>query len=47
MTDYNNLLKEGVKIVREPIKEAWGTVLVFSDVYGNLWDLIEPKNNKN
>ncbi len=47
MTDYNNLLKEGIKIVREPIKEAWGTVLVFSDVYGNLWDLIEPKNNKN
>jgi hypothetical protein len=31
-----------VKIVREPIIEKHGTVLVFADLYGNLWDLIEP-----
>lgn len=40
--DYKNLLKHNVKIVREPVKEKWGNVLVFADFYGNLWDLIEP-----
>lgn len=40
--DYDNLLKNAVTIVRLPAKEAWGTVLVFADLYGNLWDLIEP-----
>lgn len=39
--DFDNLRKEGVKIVREPSKEAYGTVAVFADLYGNLWDLIE------
>jgi uncharacterized glyoxalase superfamily protein PhnB len=40
--DYTNLKKNNVTIVREPVKESWGKVLVFSDLYGNLWDLIEP-----
>jgi len=40
--DYQNLLDKNVKIVREPVAEAWGTVAVFADLYGNLWDLIEP-----
>ncbi len=40
--DYENLQKQNVTIVREPSKEKYGTVLVFSDLYGNLWDLIEP-----
>lgn len=40
--DYQNLLTNEIHIVREPAKEAWGTVLVFEDLYGNLWDLIEP-----
>lgn len=40
--DYQNLLDNGVSIIREPVKEAWGTVAVFADPYGNLWDLIEP-----
>ncbi len=40
--DYENLQKKNVTIVREPSKEKYGTVLVFSDLYGNLWDLIEP-----
>ena len=40
--DYQNLLDNGVAIVREPVKETWGTVAVFSDLYGNLWDLVEP-----
>lgn len=41
--DYENLLRNDVKIIREPVDEDWGKVLVFADLYGNLWDLIEPK----
>lgn len=40
--DYENLLKHNIKIVREPIIESFGKVLVFADLYGNLWDLIQP-----
>ena len=40
--DYQNLLTHKIKIVREPVIESWGTVAVFEDLYGNLWDLIEP-----
>lgn len=39
--DYQNLKAADVKIVREPSKEPFGKVLVFEDLYGNLWDLIE------
>ena len=38
---YQKLLSHNVTIVRSPQKEAYGTVLVFQDLYGNLWDLIE------
>jgi catechol 2,3-dioxygenase-like lactoylglutathione lyase family enzyme len=44
--DYQNLLNQGIKIVREPSVEIYGTVAVFEDLYGNLWDLIEPNNLK-
>ena len=40
--EYQNLLKNNIKIVREPIDEPYGTVAVFEDLYGNLWDLIQP-----
>jgi catechol 2,3-dioxygenase-like lactoylglutathione lyase family enzyme len=40
--DYQNLLDNHIKIVREPSKEVYGMVAVFEDLYGNLWDLIEP-----
>lgn len=40
--DYNMLMREGVVFVREPITESYGTVAVFKDLYGNLWDLIQP-----
>ncbi len=40
--DYQNLKDNDIKIVREPAKEQYGTVAVFADLYGNLWDLIEP-----
>jgi len=42
--DYNNLKTKGVNVIREPSEELYGTVAVFSDLYGNLWDLIQPKN---
>ena len=40
--DHQHLLAEKIQIVREPVQESWGKVLVFADLYGNLWDLIEP-----
>ncbi len=43
--DYQNLLDQKIKIVREPVVETWGTVAVFEDLYGNLWDMIEPPSN--
>ena len=39
--DYNDYLSKGVKFVREPKIEDYGTVAVFADLYGNLWDLVE------
>jgi catechol 2,3-dioxygenase-like lactoylglutathione lyase family enzyme len=44
---YQNLLDKGIKIVREPVEENYGTVAVFQDIYGNLWDLIEPSSLSN
>ncbi len=41
--DFKDLKDKEVVIVREPQDEEYGRVLVFSDLYGNLWDLIEPK----
>jgi catechol 2,3-dioxygenase-like lactoylglutathione lyase family enzyme len=40
--DYQNLIDKKIKIIREPSIESYGTVAVFADLYGNLWDLIEP-----
>ena len=40
--DYNNLVANGVEFVRGPSEEAYGTVAVFKDLYGNLWDFIQP-----
>ncbi len=40
--DYNNYRSKGVEFTIEPHVEDYGTVAVFKDLYGNLWDLIEP-----
>lgn len=40
--DYNKMLELQINFVRPPVKEEYGTVAVFEDLYGNLWDLIEP-----
>jgi len=41
--DYNSMLEKKINFVRQPVEEPYGTVAVFEDLYGNLWDLIEPK----
>lgn len=40
--DYERMKADGVTIVRELTVEPYGTVFVFADLYGNLWDVIEP-----
>jgi catechol 2,3-dioxygenase-like lactoylglutathione lyase family enzyme len=40
--DFQNLLDNHIEIVRQPSKEEYGTVAVFKDLYGNLWDMIGP-----
>jgi catechol 2,3-dioxygenase-like lactoylglutathione lyase family enzyme len=44
--DYQNLLTQKIRIIRAPSREVYGTVAVFEDIYGNLWDLIEPANSQ-
>ena len=43
--DYNSMLSQGVRFVREPIEAPYGTVAVFEDLYGNQWDLLELTNH--
>jgi catechol 2,3-dioxygenase-like lactoylglutathione lyase family enzyme len=39
--DYNRMVALGINFVRTPKVESYGTVAVFEDLYGNLWDLLE------
>ena len=39
--DYNRMVSIGIEFVREPKVESYGTVAVFKDLYGNLWDLVQ------
>jgi uncharacterized glyoxalase superfamily protein PhnB len=39
--DYERYRANGIVFVREPRTEAYGTVAVFRDLYGNLWDLLQ------
>ncbi|PLC57916.1 VOC family protein [Photobacterium carnosum] len=39
--DYNRMVSDGIKFVREPQVQDYGIVAVFEDLYGNLWDLLE------
>jgi catechol 2,3-dioxygenase-like lactoylglutathione lyase family enzyme len=41
--DFHSYKAKGVVFVREPKEESYGTVAVFQDLYGNLWDLFQPK----
>lgn len=44
--DYNEMLSIGINFLREPRDAPYGTVAVFEDLYGNLWDLIELRKQK-
>jgi catechol 2,3-dioxygenase-like lactoylglutathione lyase family enzyme len=39
--DYRRMKSEGIRFVREPKEQEYGTVAVFEDLYGNLWDLLQ------
>jgi catechol 2,3-dioxygenase-like lactoylglutathione lyase family enzyme len=41
--DYRAYKAKGIVFVRDPKEESYGTVAVFQDLYGNLWDLVQPK----
>ena len=45
--DYNEMLSKGIEFVREPKEADYGTVAVFKDLYGNLWDLLQLKKSPN
>jgi catechol 2,3-dioxygenase-like lactoylglutathione lyase family enzyme len=40
--DYRAMQSRGVRFVEEPRQEAYGRVVVFLDLYGNKWDLVQP-----
>ena len=39
------MVSRGIEFVREPKEQSYGMVAVFKDLYGNLWDLLELKEN--
>lgn len=41
--EYDRLLSQGITFLETPRLEAYGRVAVFEDLYGNLWDLVEPR----
>jgi catechol 2,3-dioxygenase-like lactoylglutathione lyase family enzyme len=43
--DFENLKAHNISIIRDPSVEPYGTVAVFADLYGNLWDLIEARKS--
>ena len=44
--DYEAYRSKGVTFVRGPNEEPHGTVAVFKDLYGNLWDLVQPRTGR-
>ena len=44
--DYDRYRTEGIQFVRDPKEEPYGTVAVFADLYGNLWDLVQHADSR-
>ena len=44
--DFDAMRASGIRFIREPKEAPYGTVAVFEDLYGNLWDLIQPKSSQ-
>jgi hypothetical protein len=42
--DYHDILSCGVRFAEEPREEGYGTVAVYLDLYGNRWDLVQPRH---
>lgn len=40
--DYARMKERGVRFIEEPRRETYGTVVVFEDLYGNRWDMVQP-----
>lgn len=43
--DYKEMIDNNIEFVRKPQEQDYGTVAVFKDLYGNLWDLVQFKEN--
>jgi catechol 2,3-dioxygenase-like lactoylglutathione lyase family enzyme len=43
--DYARMKESGVHFIEEPRREPYGTVVVFEDLYGNRWDMVQPDNS--
>ncbi|HBE76256.1 MAG TPA: hypothetical protein DDW65_00500 [Firmicutes bacterium] len=43
--DYHEMLSRGIEFVRGPKEQSYGTVAVFKDLYGNLWDLVQLRED--
>ena len=43
--DYNAYKARGVDFIESPREETYGTVVVFRDLYGNKWDLVQPRSD--
>ncbi len=43
--DYRQMQERGIEFVREPLEASYGTVAVFKDLYGNLWDLVQMRTH--
>ena len=44
--DYKMMQKNGIRFNEQPREEAYGTVVVFEDLYGNKWDLLQLKRTR-
>lgn len=42
-TDFRRMQENGIRFLEEPRHEVYGSVAVFEDLYGNKWDLLQPK----
>jgi len=40
--DHAAMIAKGVRFIRPPVREAYGVVAVWEDLYGNRWDLLQP-----
>jgi catechol 2,3-dioxygenase-like lactoylglutathione lyase family enzyme len=43
--DYNEMLEKGIEFIRDPKEQSYGIVAVFKDLYGNMWDLVQFKED--